>query len=230
MLRMNLKQILSATLAVLMLRPYPMQAASSAAVLGSISSYGAVTVGEIAAPAENTLFSGDLVNTHVGSAVAQYKAGTRVLVAKESSVQFSADAVQLRKGQMTFRTASEQGPIFQASSLRLEAITPQSSANVVVLDGKASIMVTEGTVRAVDPTGVSLALIKAGETKLFAMASAPAASASAVPAASPAASAPPAIVFTPVTTWVLIAGVMTMVTTFVAAEGTDDGPVSPFRP
>ncbi|MSO21282.1 MAG: hypothetical protein EXQ56_12660, partial [Acidobacteria bacterium] len=192
MLRMNPKQILAVTLAVLMLRPYPMQAASPAAVLGSISSYGAVTVGEITAPAENTLFSGDLVNTHVGSAVAQYKAGTRVLVAKESSVHFSADAVQLQKGQMTFRSASEQGPIFQAYSLRLEPVTPQSSANVVVLDGKASIVVTEGSVRAVDPTGVSLALINAGETKLFAMASAPAAPAA--PAASPAASAAPAFI------------------------------------
>jgi len=184
MFRMNFKQMLSVFLAILMLRPFPMQAAPTPAVLGSISSYGAVTVGELSAPAENTLFAGDLVSTRIGSAVIQYKQGTRVLLTMDSSAQFTPSAVQLQKGQMTFRSSSVQGPVFQASSLRLEPTVASSSANVILNDGKASVAVTEGAVRVVDPTGAPLASIQAGEARLFAMASAAAA-----PAAPPTASA-----------------------------------------
>ena len=186
MFRMNFKQMLSVFLAILMLRPFPMQAAPTPAVLGSISSYGVVTVGDLSAPAENTLFAGDLVSTRTGSAVIQYKQGTRVLLTMDSSAQFTPSAVQLQKGQMTFRSSSVQGPVFQASSLRLEPTVASSSANVILNDGKASVAVTEGAVRVVDPTGAPLASIQAGEARLFAMASAAAAAA---PAAPPAASA-----------------------------------------
>ena len=189
MFRMNFKQMLSVFLAILMLRPFPMQAAPTPAVLGSISSYGAVTVGELSAPAENTLFAGDLVSTRIGSAVIQYKQGTRVLLTMDSSAQFTPSAVQLQKGQMTFRSSSVQGPVFQASSLRLEPTVASSSANVILNDGKASVAVTEGAVRVVDPTGAPLASIQAGEARLFAMASAAAAPA-APPVPSAAAAAP----------------------------------------
>ena len=174
--------MLAVFLAVLLLRPFPMSAAPSAAVLGSISSYGAVTVGDLASPAANTLFTGDLVNTHAGTAVIQYKEGTRVLLGRDSSAQFTTDEVQLQAGQMTFHSASDQRPVFHASSLRLES-APSSSANVILDDRKATVSVTEGAVRVVDPTGVPLASIQAGEARLFAMAS---------PAAAPPASAVPA--------------------------------------
>lgn len=202
MFRMNLKQMLSVFLAILMLRPFPMQAAPTPAVLGSISSYGAVTVGDLSVPAEHTLFAGDLVSTRTGSAVIQYKEGTRVLLTMDSSAQFTPSAVQLQKGQMTFRSSSVQGPVFQASSLRLEPTVASSSANVVLNDGKASVAVTEGAVRVVDPTGAPLASIQAGEARLFAMASAAAA-----PAAPPAASAAAPQAGGDNTVWLLALGV-----------------------
>ena len=221
MYNLNLKQMLGVFLAVLMLRPYPMSAAPAAAVLGSISSYGRVTVGDLASPAENTLFAGDLVNTGVGSAVVQYKAGTRVLLGMNSSAQFTAGEVQLQAGQMTFRTASEQGPVFHASSLRLEP-APSSSANVILNDQKASVSVTQGTVRVVDPTGVPLASIPAGEARLFAMASLPV-------AAAPSAAAPaaPQMGGGNGTVWLLALGIAAVATSLgiaglVRANNADD--------
>ena len=189
MVRLDAKQFCSLVLAVLMLDPRPMWAASPAAVLGSISAYGTVAVGEVSAPAEGTLFSGDLVNTRVGSAVIQYREGTRVLLAMESTAQFTSSGVQLQKGQMTFRSAAEQGLVFNASSLRLEPLAANSTANVILNDGKASVAVTEGAVQVVDPTGARLASLQAGEARLFAMAAPPAA-APAAAAPAPAAAAP----------------------------------------
>jgi len=208
---LGLKQMLAVFLAISMLRPYPISAAPSAAVLGSISSYGTVTVGDLASPSENTLFAGDLVNTGVGSAVVQYKDGTRVLLAMNSTAQFTAGEVQLQAGQMTFRTASEQVPVFHASSLRLEA-APSSSANVILNDRKATISVTEGAVRVVDPTGARLASVQAGEARLFAMAS-PAAAAPPAPAA-PAA---PQMGGGNGTVWLLALGVATAATALAIA-------------
>jgi ferric-dicitrate binding protein FerR (iron transport regulator) len=190
MLQMSPKQMLAVLLAIVMIRPFPAQAAPAAAVLGSISTYGAASVGVVSAPAESTLFAGDLVNTGVGNAVVQYKEGARVVLASDSSAQFSADEVRLQKGQMTFRSAAEGGPVFNATSLRLEPAAANSSANVVLKDGTASVSVSEGVLQVVDPTGAKLASIKAGETKLFAMASA----APAPAAASPAAAAPPKVI------------------------------------
>jgi len=217
----SLKQMLAIFLAVLMLRPFPAAAAPAAAVLGSISSYGTVTVGDLASPSENTLFAGDLVNTGVGSAVVQYKEGTRVLLAMNSTAQFTAGEVQLQAGQMTFRTASEQVPVFHASSLRLEA-APSSAANVILNDQKASVSVTQGTVRVVDPTGVPLASIPAGEARLFAMASLPA-------AAAPSAAAPaaPQMGGGNGTVWLLALGIAAVATSLgiaglVRANNADD--------
>ena len=184
MFKLILRQMLAVFLAVLMLRPFPMSAASPDAVLGSISSYGAVTVGDIASPAENTLFAGDLVKTNAGSAVIQYKEGTRVLLAKNSTAQFTDSDVQLQNGQMSFRTSSDQSTVFHASSLRLEP-AGSSSANVILKDQKASVNVTEGAVQVVDPTGKRLASIQAGEARLFAMAVPPASAAPAASAAAP---------------------------------------------
>ncbi|MSO20423.1 MAG: hypothetical protein EXQ56_08150, partial [Acidobacteria bacterium] len=58
--------------------------------------------------------------------------------------------------------------------------------------------------------GVSLALINAGETKLFAMASAPAAPAA--PAASPAASAAPAFIAGSLPIFILVVGGVALAT------------------
>ena len=48
-------------------------------MLGSIAATGPVQVGDISVPAAGTLFAGDRVTTHNGSAVIQYKAGARVV-------------------------------------------------------------------------------------------------------------------------------------------------------
>lgn len=187
MVRLTFKQGLSLFLAAAMVNPIPTWAGSSAAVVGSINSYGAVTVGQSAAPASSTLFAGDTVKTQTGSAVVQYEQGARVVLAKTSTAVFSPKAVELKSGQMSFSTATNKDMTFNATSLRLEPMSPKTAADVVVNDGKASISVREGSVRAVDPTGVSLAVIPAGEAKLFAMAASPAAPAPAAPAASAAA-------------------------------------------
>ena len=201
------RDMLSILLSVLLIHPYPVQAATPAAVLGSISSYGAVSVGAVIAPSEGTLFAGDLVNTRLGSAVIQYKEGARVLLAMDSSAQFTASTVQLQKGQMTFRSASENGPMFSASSLRLEPAAANSSANVILNEGRASVAVTEGAVRVVDPTGVRLADLEAGEARLFAMAVPPAAA-----AASPAVPAAPQASTESKTIWLLALGVSAVAT------------------
>ena len=191
MFSLNGKQILSVVLASLMVYPYPMQAGSPAAIVGSMNSYGPVMVGENTTPAESTLFAGDLVNTHSGNAVVRYTDGARVLLAKSSTAVFSPKSVELQQGQMSFQTVSSKDVVFRATSLRLEPMTEKTSADVTVKDGKATISVTEGSVRAVDPSGASLAVIPAGEAKLFAMAVPPAASAAAAASASASASAAP---------------------------------------
>jgi hypothetical protein len=202
MLHLSPKQMLAVLLSIVMIRPFSAEAAPAAAVLGSISAYGEVSVGAVSVPAESTLFAGDMVNTVGGKAVIQYKEGARVLLASDSSAQFSAGEVQLQKGQMTFRSAAAGGPVFNATSLRLEPAAANSSANVVLKDGKASVSVTEGILQIVDPSGAKLASIKAGETRLFAMASPPASPAAASPA--PAAPAPQALAGG-TRTWVLVA-------------------------
>jgi len=196
------KQGLAMVLALLMVQPYPLQAAAeapsaSAAVLGSLSSYGPVQVGEIAAPAETTLFDGDLVSTLAGRAVVQYQTGARVVVDPNSAAQFSAGQVQLQRGQMDFLSSAENAPVFLASTLRLEPVQPGSSASVSLNEGKASVAVIKGAIRVVDPTGARLRSLEVGQSALFAIASAPAAPAS--PSASPAQFAPGT------TLWVLLA-------------------------
>jgi hypothetical protein len=208
MFQLSVKRMLAVLLSVLMLRPFPLEAAPTAAVLGSISSYGVVTVGDQTAPMESTLFAGDQVKTGAGSAVIQYTEGTRVLLSDDSSAQFAASNVQLQSGQMTFRSGAERGTTFLASSLRLEPAAANSSANIILKDGKASVAVTEGTVRVVDPTGAKLATIQAGQAGVFTMASAATASAAATPPApSAAAAAPQARGAAAGTVWLLALGV-----------------------
>jgi hypothetical protein len=235
MLQLNFKQMLSLFLAGLMVHPFPMQAASSAPVLGSMNAYGPVMVGETAAPSEATLFAGDLVDTKSGNAVIQYKQGARVLLAKSSSALFSTGSVELKKGEMTFRSAGNKDVVFQATSLRLEPTSEKTLANVMVNDGKATISVKEGGVRAVDPSGITLGEIPAGKTQLFAMAVAPSARAAAAPAAASAA-APP-IPSAGAAIWVALAVAGATIGTFVTAKVADNddevearAAASPIRP
>lgn len=197
MLGLKLKQGLSVFVAGLMLQPSPMSAAGTADVLGSISTFGAVTIGASKVPSESTLFSGDTVKTDTGKAVVNYEKGARVLLASTSTAVFSPKTVELKKGQMTIQSGKDM--VFQATSLRIEPMSEKTSADVVVNDGKASITVKEGSIRAVDPSGTPLAVIPAGEAKLFAMAAS--AAAAPAPAAAASASAPP--LWAP-QTWLLV--------------------------
>jgi len=176
MATMNLKQLLSVLLVVLIARPVPLGAAATTAstrtTLGSISSHGTVRVGDVVVPPEGTLFSGDQVQTELGSAVVRYREGANVRLGNETLASFSPSLVQLQKGQMSFRTASSEGPVFAASTLLLEPAAPNSAANVFLGDRKASVAVTEGTLKVMDPSGVQLASLSAGEARLFEEASA----------------------------------------------------------
>jgi hypothetical protein len=189
----NTKTFLSLLLSLLIVNPSGMFAASTTVVaprspLGSIDSYGSVRVGEILVPGETTLFAGDRVQTNNGGAVVQYRKGARVSLAAESVADFAPSKVQLEKGLMRFETSSN-GLSFSASTLRLEPTTVKTIANVTLSDSKASVSVTEGTLKVMDPSGVQLASLNAGEARMFEEAPA---SASPAPSASvPSPAAPP---------------------------------------
>jgi len=106
------------------------------------------------------------VQTNNGGAVVQYRKGVRVSLAAESVADFASARVQLEKGLMRFETSSN-GVTFAASTLRLEPTTVRTVGNVTLRDSKASVSVTEGTLKVVDPSGVQLASLNAGEARLF---------------------------------------------------------------
>lgn len=190
-LKLGGREFFAVLLGALLLNPSGLIAASTGttrAALGSIESRGAVRVGEILAPSQSTLFAGDRVATNSGQAVIQYRQGTRVVLAGESVANFAQARVQLEKGLMTFQTASNSGMVFAAATLRMQPAAAKTAANVTFTDSKASISVTEGTLKVLDPSGVQLASLKAGEARLFEEAPAspaPSASASAAPPAAP---------------------------------------------
>ena len=193
MLKLAERQLLALLLCALMVNPPSIFAAStpsaSRAVLGSIATNGSVRVGEVLVPTEGTLFSGDRVNTNNGNATIQYRDGARVQLASESLADFAPGRIQLEKGLMSFSTVSADGMVFSASTLRLEPTTAKSAANVTLKDTKASVSVTEGTVKVIDPSGTLLASLKAGDARLFE--EAPSSSSAADPAAAPSAAAAP---------------------------------------
>ncbi|MBI2817548.1 MAG: hypothetical protein HYX72_11470 [Acidobacteria bacterium] len=119
----------------------------------------------------------------------QYRQGVRVSLASESIADFTPAGVQLERGFMNFQTVSS-GIVFSASTLRLEPATVKTSGNVSFQGSKASVSVAEGTLKVIDPSGVQLASLSAGEARLFEEAAATAASASA-PSAAAAPAAPP---------------------------------------
>jgi hypothetical protein len=139
----------------------------------------------------SALFAGDQVRTGTGSALIQYQGGARVVLGLESQASFSPSRVELQKGQMSF-SAQAGGPLFAASTLRIEPIGAKAAADVTYRDHKATVTVTEGAFRVVDPSGAQLASLRVGEARLFeeALPADPAPPAAAVP---PAAPAPPQI-------------------------------------
>jgi cell division protein FtsB len=137
------------------------------AALGSIESRGSVRIGEVLTPSQNTLFAGDRVQTNNGGAVIQYRQGSRVVLSSETVANFAPARVQLEKGLMTFESASNSGMIFAASTLRLEPGSAKTAANVTFTDSKASVAVSEGTLKVVDSSGLQLASLNAGEARLF---------------------------------------------------------------
>ncbi|MBI1956004.1 MAG: hypothetical protein HYS38_06380 [Acidobacteria bacterium] len=188
---MTLQQLLAVLLSVALVNPLPLSAASvdtnsPRSTLGSITANGSVRVGEIQVLKMSTLFSGDQVQTGLGNAVVQYKEGPRVSLGSESAASFSSSEIQLQKGQMAFETAGTP-VIFAASTLRLEPTSEKSVANVTVQDKLASISVSQGSVRVMDPSGEQLAALNAGDARLFEKAAPP--PPPAAPAAAPQAGA-----------------------------------------
>jgi len=197
MLKLGARQLLAVILCVLVVNPPSMIGASATTVaprgvVGSIQSSGAVRVDEVLMPRDGTLFAGDHVATNAGAAVIQYRDGARISLSSDSRANFAANRVQLEKGLMNFQT-EKAGVVFAVSTLRLEPTTAKTAANVTLNETKASVSVTEGTLKVVDPSGVQLAALRAGEARLFEEApsltppSDPAAAAAAPPAAAPAA-------------------------------------------
>ena len=176
MLKMNVKNLFAVLLSVLLIEPSYCMVASPAtappAVLGSVTTRGTVRVGGVLMPSHGTLFSGDEVQTSLGSAIIQYQKGPRVQVAIESSVHFTSSHVQLQRGQMAFRTVSGNDLSLAASTLRLEPATTKTDAHVSLQDKKVSVSVTEGILNIVDPSGVHLASLRAGQASVFQEASA----------------------------------------------------------
>jgi hypothetical protein len=177
---------------VLMSHPPSMAASSTASrdVVGSIESHGWVQVGDVQMPTVGTLFAGDQVTTNNGVAVIQYKNRARILLASESRANFAPKRVQLEMGLMTFQTTLMDGVVFAAATLRMEPTSLRAAANVILTEHRASVVVTRGTFKVLDRTGVQLASLNAGDARLFEESPA----ASSRPAASPAperAAAPP---------------------------------------
>ena len=207
MLQLRIKQTLAVALCVALIRPTPMMSEPApGAVLGSVTPRGEVNVGDVRLPGMTALFAGDHVRTSTGSAMIQYQDGPRVVLGVQSQASFSPSRVELQKGQMSFSTEAG-GPLFAASTLRIEPIEAKSAADVTYLDHKATVSVTEGSFHVVDPSGVQLASLRTGEARLFEEASA------AVPGP-PAAAAPPAVPAPPQIgggnsnrTWLLALGV-----------------------
>jgi hypothetical protein len=186
-----LKQYLAVVLCLSTLEPAGLLASSAGkterAALGSIQSHGAVRVGEILVPSQAILFAGDRVQTNNGGAMIQYRQGIRVGLGSESVADFAPARVQLERGLMNFQTASG-GVEFAASTLRLEPVGARAAGNISLQGSKATVSVTEGALKVMDPSGVQLAALNAGEARLFEEAPASPASAS---APSPAPAAPP---------------------------------------
>lgn len=193
MLKLDGRSFLALLLSVLLLYPSPMTAGTTASrnVLGSIAARGSVQVGEVLMPTEGTLFAGDRVQTNNGSAIIQYREGARIQLASGSLANFTPSRVQLEKGLMSFQTASNNGMMFAVSTLRLEPSTPKAAANVTLKDSKASVAVTEGTLKIVDPSGAQLASLNAGDARLFEEVAASLPEPAASPSPAPAAAAPP---------------------------------------
>jgi chemotaxis protein histidine kinase CheA len=189
MLQLRIKQTLALFLCAALIRPTPMMSEPApGAVLGSVTPRGEVNVGDVRLPGMSALFVGDSVRTSTGSAMIQYQNGPRVVLGLQSQASFTPSKVELQKGQMSFRTEAG-GPQFAASTLRIEPIEAKSAADVTYLDHKATVSVTEGSFRVVDPSGVQLASLRTGEARLFeeAAASVPGPPAAAAPPAVPAA-------------------------------------------
>lgn len=171
MLKLGGREFVALLLSLLIATPPRIAAAANGpatrAALGSIDSRGAVRIGEVLTPTQNTLFAGDRVQTNNGGAVIQYRQGPRVVLASETVASFAPARVQLEKGLMTFESASNSGMIFAASTLRLEPSSAKTAANVTFTDSKASIAVTQGTLKVVDPSGLQLASLNAGDARLF---------------------------------------------------------------
>lgn len=189
MLKLKMKQLLALFVCGLLVRPAPIMASPDAttpsrAVLGSVTARGVVHVGEVQVPGMSALFSGDQVQTLAGNALVQYEQGARVVLGNESLASFSSSRVELQKGRMSFSTEAGK-PLFAASTLRIEPASAKSAANVTLSDHKATVAVTEGTFKVLDPSGVQLASLRAGEARLFEEASAAVPSPPAAAAAAP---------------------------------------------
>ena len=145
MLKLRMKQTLALFLAGLLVYPMPIAAAPGAA-LGSVTPRGVVNVDNVRVPGMSALFSGDQVRTGAGSALIQYEDGARVVLGLESQASFSSSRVELKQGQMSFSTKAG-GPLFAASTLRIEPVGSKSAADVTYMDHKATVAVTEGVFR-----------------------------------------------------------------------------------
>jgi hypothetical protein len=169
---MNFQQILAISMSALLACPAPIWAETNVTVaaLGSVASTGEVYSNEASVPAQSTLFAGDHLRTQRGAAVIQYRAGARVLLARNSEAEFAPALVRLRKGHMTFRSAAEGGLTLDARGLRLEPAGPGATGEIGFKDDTIQVALTAGTLRAVDPSGTELASLKAGETAVFGMA------------------------------------------------------------
>lgn len=230
-----------------------LQQAQPHQALGSLTATGPVYVNGAPAPAESTIFSGDVLSTAEGASATftisgkgSYKVGPLSQVAFAGDPQYVAELKLGTVVMSSFAGATEVtiragnfivGPVIQteksASKIERES---NGSFTIVCLDGSVGLVPLEGTTGRVLQARQSVAILTNGELDLTREASAPAAPAAAQTAATPAQTAPqpePTVQSNDRKKWAILALVGGGAAVGIAVAASSHGgapPVSPAAP
>ena len=141
------------TCIMLVIVPAALFAADSG--LAMLYSNGVTRLNGYDLPKSSAIFSGDVVQTAVGSVAKINATGSSLLVLSDSRVQFEGDAVKLEQGGVTVSTSK-----LMATRAGDVAVFPSASVwtqfDVTDMDGKVRIAARKGDLIINDPAGATL--------------------------------------------------------------------------